>query len=56
MNLRLLAPEIQEQILHCDSEPKSAARIDLKLLQLLIAELDWSRQKKAWDALNCKAS
>jgi hypothetical protein len=56
MNLRLLAPEIQEQILHHDSEPKNAARIDLKSLQLLTADLDWGRQRKAWDALNCKAS
>jgi len=55
MNLRLLAPEIQEQILHHDSEPKNAARIDLKSLQLLTSDLDWGRQRKAWDALNCKA-
>lgn len=51
MNLRLLPPEIQEHILHYDSVPKNADRIDLKSLQLLIAELDWSRQRKAWDAL-----
>lgn len=56
MNLRLLVPEIQEQILYHDSEPKNAARIDLKSLQLLTSDLDWGRQRKAWDALNCKAS
>lgn len=56
MNLRLLAPKIQEQILYHDSEPKSAARIDLKSLQLLTSDLDWNRQRKAWDALNCASS
>lgn len=52
MNLRLLAPEIQEHILYYASEPIDGDRIGLKAFQSLATEFDWTRQRKVWGGLS----
>ncbi len=47
MNLRLLAPEIQEDILHHVVE-RGRSVIVLRQLQKLATEPSWSRQRKEW--------
>jgi hypothetical protein len=48
MNLRLLAPDVQEQILFLPSTPRGRDPIHLRLLQPIARLLDWQRQRSRW--------
>jgi hypothetical protein len=51
MNLRLLAPDIQEQILFLPSFQHGRDTIHLALVQPVALEPDWRRQRQRWAAL-----
>ena len=48
MNLRLLAPDIQEQILFLPAAPRGRDPIHLPLVQPIAALLDWNKQRSRW--------
>jgi hypothetical protein len=51
MNLCILAPDIQEQILHMEARPRGRGAILLSHLQSLAAIPDWSKQRRRWREL-----
>lgn len=51
MNLRLLAPEIQEVLLFLPETTTGTCGIQLKELQPVSAESDWQLQRKRWGNL-----
>ena len=51
MNLRLLAPDIQEQILFLPVTQRGRHPLHLSLLQPIAREPDWRKQRQAWHAL-----
>jgi hypothetical protein len=51
MNLLLLAPDIQEQILFLASPGRGRDPIRLAQLQPIARVLDWNRQRALWAAL-----
>lgn len=55
MNLRLLAPEIQERLLFLPNIQQGAAPIHLRDLQKIAIEYDWNKQRHAWLKL-CEAN
>jgi hypothetical protein len=48
MNLLLLAPDIQEEILFLPKTTKRHDRMKLKHLQAVALERDWGRQREQW--------
>ncbi len=52
MNLLLLAPEIQEEILFLPKTTKGHDPIKLRHLQAVALERDWGRQRERWDCLH----
>lgn len=48
MNLRLLAPEIQEELLFLDPQKRANESIQLKSIQSLIANYSWTNQRDEW--------
>ena len=48
MNLRLLAPEIQEEILFSESMTNRVELVQLKWLQTLATDFNWGDQRKHW--------
>ncbi|MCA9000150.1 MAG: hypothetical protein KDA80_24345, partial [Planctomycetaceae bacterium] len=50
MNLLLLAPEIQEELLHL---PKVTGKdvITEKLLRPIVAEVEWGTQRRRWSEI-----
>ena len=56
MNLRLLAPEIQDSLLnHTDAKFRQQS-IDLKTLQSLAKVFDWREQRKVWNQMSINVS
>jgi hypothetical protein len=51
MNMLLLAPNIQEQLLFLPRIEKGHEFIHLRLLQPIAAFLDWNKQRSRWVAL-----
>jgi hypothetical protein len=51
MNLRLLAPDIQEQILFLPPTLRGRDPIRLALVQPIALEFDWGKQRRQWAAL-----
>ena len=51
MNLRMLAPDIQEEILFMPGASSGRDPIHLGLLQSVALELDWHAQRLRWKAL-----
>ena len=51
MNLRLLAPDIQEQILFLPLTLRGPHPLHLGLLQPIAREPDWSKQRQLWHRL-----
>jgi hypothetical protein len=51
MNLRLLCPQIQEQILFLPPAEHGRDPIHLTLLQPIALEPDWHKQRRRWAAL-----
>jgi hypothetical protein len=52
MNLLLLAPDIQEDILFLPKVAAGHDPIKLKQLQTICQEMDWVRQRERWGILN----
>ena len=48
MNLRLLAPDIQEELLFLPSVERGRAPLTVMLLQPIAGEPDWKRQREMW--------
>ncbi|MCY3005208.1 MAG: hypothetical protein NTV29_04425 [Planctomycetota bacterium] len=48
MNLRLLAPEIQEELLLSSSDNHESDSLSLKVLQQLAMDSSWESQRKKW--------
>ena len=48
MNLRLLAPEIQEQLLFMETTVDPVELIQLKWLQAVATDFNWEGQRKHW--------
>ena len=51
MNLRLLAPEIQEQLLFMETAVDPVELIQLKWLQAVATHFNWEGQRKHWQSL-----
>ena len=56
MNLRLLAPEIQEELLFFEPRARGTVSIQLKELQSFAVDSDWQNQRKCWGMLVTKSS
>lgn len=58
MNLRLLAPDIQEQVLFLPRTERGRDPIRLQQLQLIALTPDWRKQRRLWQELlrNCGGS
>ncbi len=52
MNLRLLAPEIQEELLLGEKKCDDHSPIQLKSLQCIAMVFSWRTQRKIWDNRN----
>jgi hypothetical protein len=48
MNLRLLAPEIQEELLFTEHQASAPDAIQLKTLQVISGNTNWKNQRKHW--------
>lgn len=51
MNLRLLAPDIQEELLFLARIETGRAPVNLKQLQSITVEPDWKKQRTKWKTL-----
>ncbi len=51
MNLRLLAPDIQERILNLPRTERGTDPIHLRQLQAVAATPDWRKQRRMWGTL-----
>lgn len=51
MNLNLLAPDIQEELLHLPPTEPGRESVHEKALRPITAELDWNRQRAMWSSL-----
>ena len=49
MNLRLLAPEIQEELLLGEKNGDNHMPIQLKSVQVLATQCSWATQRKLWE-------
>ena len=54
MNLRLLAPEIQEDLLFFEQQNRRNESIQLKSMQSLVADCSWESQREQWSRSNSK--
>jgi hypothetical protein len=54
MNLRWLAPDLQEAVLFLPPTMRGRDPIRLRQLQRVAAELDWQHQRRLWQALLAK--
>jgi hypothetical protein len=54
LNLRLLAPDLQEAVLFLPPTMRGRDAIHLRQLQRVAAELDWQQQRRLWQALLAK--
>jgi hypothetical protein len=51
MNLRLLAPDIQEELLDLPTLKSGRAKIHLRQLQAIAVTTDWRVQRKLWNSM-----
>ena len=51
MNLRLLAPEIQEELLFLSPTTEGRDRTHLNTLQTIVASSSWRKQRECWKRL-----
>jgi hypothetical protein len=56
MNLRLLAPEIQEYLLFLPPSPSGKSQIKERQLRPLMAVADWQVQRDMWQSLISKSA
>ena len=50
MNLRLLAPEIQEELLYVNATENRSLKHQLKWIQALANQFDWRNQRMCWQS------
>ena len=53
MNLRLLAPDIQEELITQDRVINGRDSMSLRVLQRIALEADWQKQRKAFSTMCC---
>jgi len=51
MNLRLLAPDIQEKLISLERVVGGRDTLSLRRFQSIALEIDWRRQRKSWQVL-----
>jgi len=51
MNLRLLAPDIQENLISLERVVEGRDSLSLRRFQSIALEADWRRQRENWDSL-----
>ena len=56
MNLRLLAPDIQEELLHLPRVIGGCDPIHLRQLQPIVLVADWRKQRKLWADLSSRVA
>lgn len=54
MNLLLLAPDIQEELLFLPRVVSGKDPVHEKMLRPIAAEVDWGRQRRMWQSLQSK--
>jgi hypothetical protein len=54
LNLALLAPNIQKELLHLPRIMAGRDLINEKMLRPISAEVDWERQRELWRAFNAR--
>jgi hypothetical protein len=54
MSLLLLAPDIQEELLHLPGIIRGKATIHEKLLRPLTTQIDWRDQRKIWKRIKSR--
>lgn len=54
LSLALLAPDIQEELLHLPAAESGKEPIHEKVLRPIVAEFDWRRQRAAWSKLKTR--
>lgn len=54
LSLALLAPDIQEELLHLPAAESGKEPIHEKALRPIVAEFDWRRQRAAWSKLKTR--
>lgn len=54
LNLTLLAPDIQEELLFLPRIMSGKAMIHEKLLRPITAVVDWEKQRAMWRAISCR--
>lgn len=54
LSLTLLAPDIQEELLHLPAAVSGKERIHEKVLRPIVAEFDWRRQRELWSDLKSR--
>jgi hypothetical protein len=54
LNLRFLAPDLQEAVLFLPQTVRGRDPIHVRQLQRVAAELDWQQQRRLWQALLAK--
>ena len=52
MNLRLLAPEIQEELLFLPRAIAGDSQYQLRDFQMIATDYDWQNQRKHWGSLS----
>lgn len=55
VNLRFLAPDLQEAVLFLPRTTRGRDPIHLRQLQRVAAELDWKQQRRLWPALQARS-
>jgi hypothetical protein len=56
LNLTLLAPDIQEELLFLARVSTGKASIHEKMLRPIVLEIDWDKQRRMWQAARSLAS
>jgi len=54
LSLTLLAPDIQEELLHLPAAVSGKEPIHEKVLRPIVAEFDWRRQRELWSDLKSR--
>jgi hypothetical protein len=51
MDLLLLAPEVQEEVLFLELPPDAQPRIERGLREAVLGTIDWQEQRRRWEGL-----
>ena len=56
MNMRLLAPDIQEELLFLPSVERGRAPLTVMQLQPIAGQPDWKKQRSTWKELRANST